>query len=159
MVAVTVQSSLKPIVRAAVPRGKLILRAESNKRRNILTSNLLSELLSQQHDKETFCVPAGIKEIDAFCFYGSGVKKVYISESVKNIDDYAFAYCRDISEITFAAGSKLHTVGKNVFRKCNNLALVLPEGLASIGKEWFKESGIKEVRIPASVQSIGYNSF
>ena len=80
-------------------------------------------------------MPEGVKEIDAFCFYGSGVKKVHISKSVKNIDDYAFAYCRDISEITFAVGSKLHTVGENVFRECNNFTLVLPEGITSIGKE------------------------
>ena len=80
-------------------------------------------------------MPEGVKEIDAFCFYGSGVKKVHISKSVKNIGDYAFAYCRDISEITFAADSKLHTVGKNVFRECNNFTIALPEGLKSIGKE------------------------
>ena len=73
----------------------------------MLTSNTFHELLSQQQDKETFCVPESIKEIDAFCFYGSGVKKVYIPISVEHIDDCAFIYCTSLRGIIFAAGSKL----------------------------------------------------
>ena len=90
-------------------------------------------MLSQQHDKETFYVSEKTKEIDAFCFYGSSVKKAHIPESVESVDDYAFACCTSLLEITFAAGSKLHTVGKNIFLGCNNLVLTLPEGLTNIG--------------------------
>ena len=61
--------------------------------------------------------------------------------------------------MTFAVGSQLMEIGKDAFCECSNLVLMLPEGLTSIGKEWFKGSGIKEVHIPASVQSIGENAF
>ena len=64
-------------------------------------------MLSQQQGKETFFVPEGTKEIDAFCFYGSSAKKVQISKNVEIIANYAFTYSTNYHEITFAADSKL----------------------------------------------------
>ena len=61
--------------------------------------------------------------------------------------------------MTFAKGSQLREIGRGAFYGCKNIVLTLPEGLTSIGKELFKGSGIKEVHIPASVQSIGGYAF
>ena len=64
-----------------------------------------------------------------------------------------------MQKVTFAENSQLKEIGKDAFYQCNSLVLVLSEGLESIGREWFRGSGINEARIPASVQSIGQGAF
>ena len=71
----------------------------------------------------------------------------------------AFCGCSNLEFVSFTDGSQLMEIGKDAFYGCTNFIIKLPEGLASIGKEWFKENGIKEVHIPASVQTIGEGAF
>ena len=57
--------------------------------------------------------------------------------SVKTIEDSAFRECKNLQRVTFAEGSQLREIGKYAFY----------------------ETGLTEVRIPASVQSIGAYAF
>ena len=85
--------------------------------------------------------------------------------------------------MTFSEGSQLRDIGKNAFQYCSNLSEVvftnqyqleyfrnsdllknltkvsLLEGIESIPEGSFSNGKLKEVRIPASVQSIGENAF
>ena len=84
---------------------------------------------------EEMVIPSGVEEIKAYCFYSlTGVKNVYLSETVKTIGDYAFAQS-GIEKIT------------------------LNEGLESLGERSFYGSKILEINIPSSVHSIGSESF
>ena len=78
---------------------------------------------------------------------------------MKTIGKNAFDKCESLKKVSFADCSQLREIGEDAFKGCNNLVLTLPEGLTSIGEEWFKESGINEISIPASVRNIGKSAF
>ena len=103
----------------------------------------------------TFIEGSQLREIGKYAFYETGIAEVQIPASVQSIGGYAFWECKNLQRVTFAEGSQLKEIGEHAFYGCNNFVLTLPEGLTSIGNEWFKGSGIKEVQIPASVQTIG----
>ena len=71
----------------------------------------------------------------------------------------AFSLCESLRVVTFAAGSQLKSIGGCVFRECGKLKITLPEGLEAISEGCFYNSGIEEMHIPASVQSIGWDAF
>ena len=56
-------------------------------------------------------VPAGIKEIGAYWFWGSGIESVQVPASVENIGEGAFYRCRYLSQVVFAPESKLERIG------------------------------------------------
>ena len=56
----------------------------------------------------------------------------------------------------FEEGSKLKAIGKEVFNDCSDLAKIdFPDGLVEIGLCAFKESGLENVELPASLRRIG----
>ena len=61
--------------------------------------------------------------------------------------------------MTITISKSLKNIGKYAFNECNNLTVVLPEGLTNIKKELFCGSEVRRVRVAASVQSIGEKSF
>ena len=76
---------------------------------------------------------------------------VYIPKAVESIGEMAFCGCNSLTEVVFAAGSQLCTIGKKAFYECGELTIKLPEGVEVILKECFCNSGIKDIGIPASV--------
>lgn len=73
-----------------------------------------------------FFVPHSEKfeHIGKRAFAGSALQKIHLFDSVKTIDDEAFADCRQLSAITLPPGISL---GKEVFKGCDGLSqLVLP---------------------------------
>ena len=67
----------------------------------------------------------------------SGIEKIVIPASVKVIEQYAFDGCVNLSEVSFAPGSRLQ----------------------EIGAEAFKNTSLTEIIIPGSVEKIGYNQY
>ena len=57
-------------------------------------------------------------------------------------------------------GSKLRTIGKDACRNCRKLAkLTFPEGLETIGKYIFYDSGIEEIVLPNTLKEIDEYAF
>ena len=100
-----------------------------------------------------------LKEIGRYAFSSTNLTEVQIPASVQTIRKEAFSWCENLKKVTFAAGSQLRVLGDKVFNGCNKFILILPEGLTSIGERWFIGSVIKQVCIPASVQSIERDAF
>lgn len=65
------------------------------------------------------------------------IEKIVIPASVEVIGQYAFDGCANLSEVSFAPGSKLK----------------------EIGSEAFSNTNLTEIVIPASVEKIGYNQY
>ncbi|MBR1869609.1 MAG: leucine-rich repeat protein [Bacteroidales bacterium] len=93
----------------------------------------------------------GTKKVPAYILasynLSSSVEKVILPEGVEEIGDYAFYYCRELSEITLP--KTLKTIGDEAFDFCGTLVEIdLPNGLTKIGYKAFTSTGIKHVKIP-----------
>ena len=82
-----------------------------------------------------------------------------VSESVKQIDDYAFSYCDNLTEVTLPKG--LSTLGQFAFFKCSSLSKVtINYGPSTIRQNTFQGcSSLSEIIIPDSVKEIENWSF
>ena len=123
-----------------------------------------------------------VTKIGKYAFYECEMSSVTIPDSVKEIDDYAFQYCRSLAEVNF--GSGLVAIGKSAFSYCDMLGgIELPEGVVTIGASAFANcswaatltipdgvldigdaafyncSSLESVTVPESVTSLGINAF
>ena len=114
-------------------------------------------------------------------FGNSKIRGVKLPNSVTEIDDSAFYYCVSLNEIEF--GEAVVSVGEKAFEGCSVLSevvlnnklvkisdkafgfcsmlkrIVLPNSLTEIGVGAFALSGIEEITIPGSIQTISKQAF
>lgn len=105
----------------------------------------------------------GVTSIGKYAFYSVGkynaVLTVSIANSVTEIKDYAFMYCRYLESISIP-GSVVN-IGKSAFENCFSLKKVyLNNGLKKIGANAWSDCGdLESITIPQSVTSIGHVPF
>ena len=81
-----------------------------------------------------------------------------IPASVKSIGGYAFAYCKDLTEITIPGNVK--SIGEAAFRDCEELrTVIIEDGVEKLGEEdseygIFYNAGVESIDISASVNYI-----
>lgn len=87
--------------------------------------------------------------------------KLMVPASVVEIGDYALANIANISEVIFAEGSMLKTIGAYAFNSCKELtACELPATVETIGAFAFGECAkLKAMNLPETVISIGSGAF
>ena len=92
---------------------------------------------------------------------GNAINSISIAEGTKEINQYAFNNCNNLTEINLPAS--VTSIGDYAFNNCSNLATVtIAEGsqLASIGYSAFYGcSSLTEITLPSSVTSIEYSAF
>jgi hypothetical protein len=92
--------------------------------------------------------------------YPAGKAGAYtVPNSVTSISDYAFEYCKGLTEITIT--NSVTSIGYNAFNGCTGLtAITIPESVTSIEGGAFQYcTGLTAVTIPNSVTSIGNYAF
>jgi hypothetical protein len=78
-------------------------------------------------------LPKLIKKIPANFFYGSGLKRITLSNNITSIDTSAFQDCTRLVKINNIPAS-IVTIGDNVFRNCTSLrSIILPKSINSLG--------------------------
>lgn len=128
-------------------------------------------------------LPSSLKEIGLKAFKATNIKELVIPASVKKVEGSAFAYCPNLTKVTFAASNmeliegcfagchKLQSVTfpasltrdmtYDMFRDCPMLTTVtLPKNLRTVPQQMF--SGCKNLRkidLPATVTKIGGHAF
>lgn len=128
-------------------------------------------------------LPSKLKEIGLKAFRATNIKELVIPASVKKVEGSAFAYCPNLTKVTFAASQmeliegcfagchKLQSVTfpasltrdmtYDMFRDCPMLTTVtLPKNLRTVPQQMF--SGCKNLRkidLPATVTKIGGHAF
>lgn len=128
-------------------------------------------------------LPSKLKEIGLKAFKATNIKELVIPASVKKVEGSAFAYCPNLTKVTFAASNmeliegcfagchKLQSVTfpasltrdmtYDMFRDCPMLTTVtLPKNLRTVPQQMF--SGCKSLRkidLPATVTKIGGHAF
>lgn len=128
-------------------------------------------------------LPSSLKEIGLKAFRATNIKELVIPASVKKVEGSAFAYCPNLTKVTFAASHmeliegcfagchKLQSVTfpasltrdmtYDMFRDCPMLTTVtLPKNLRTVPQQMF--SGCKNLRkidLPATVTKIDGHAF
>ena len=89
------------------------------------------------------------------------IKEVVINSHIKSIGSNAFAYCSDLTKVTFNSGVNIEAIGDYAFAGCTSLASIkLPEGVKVIGQCAFQSCKmLKSVTFPSSLVSIGSSAF
>lgn len=94
-----------------------------------------------------------------FCNDTTLTKTITIPKHIKEIGDISFQDCH-IRQLDFEEGSTLERIGNNAFMWSKFSEVQLPEGLKSIGGNAFVFCmELKEITIPASVETIGMGCF
>lgn len=98
--------------------------------------------------------PLSLQSLGASAFAGCvSLDKAVFTSSSTIIAPAAFAGCLSLSEVMLP--SALKEIAENMFENCSSLKEIkLPETLTAIGMGAFYMSGIKQINIPASVESI-----
>ena len=87
-----------------------------------------------------------------------GCSNTVIPNSVTSIGESAFAYCSDLTSIEIP--NSVTKIGYQAFFYCWSLrSVTIPNSVTSIEYQAFYECPIKEVKIPASVKSLGTKVF
>ena len=99
-----------------------------------------------------------VKAIGRSAFKMCEVKKVVIPDTITEVPDYAFAFCKELEEVILP--DTVQKIGNNAFCGCSSLkSLDLPENLGQIGVFSFDASALEEIVIPEKVASIGEYAF
>lgn len=90
---------------------------------------------------------------------GEPLAEVAIPEGIEVIHDFAFGFCKGITEISFP--TSLRRIGRMAFYMDTEiLALNLPEGLESVGYGAFNVcSGVTEITLPSTLRTLEAYAF
>ena len=109
-------------------------------------------------DIEEYDVPDGVVAISDDAFYGMGLKRITIPESVTNIGKCAFRDCQQLEEVVLP--SRLSTIHAGCFLNCISLKrVVLPAALTMIKTKAFRNTSLESVAIPDSITTIDAKAF
>lgn len=128
-------------------------------------------------------LPSKLKEIGLKAFRATNIKELVIPASVKKVEGSAFAYCPNLTKVTFAASNmeliegcfagchKLQSVTfpasltrdmtYDMFRDCPMLTTVtLPKNLRTVPQQMFSScKSLRKIDLPATVTKIGGHAF
>ncbi len=130
----------------------------------------------------SYTVPEGVEEIGAAAFYVTQLSSISLPPTVtavehhafaensklteldmsscqiRNINDMAFLECGALSSVKLSPDTQ--TIGLAAFYRCKALENIdLPDGLKHIEQSAFMGTGLTQIKIPESVEFIGYSAF
>ena len=95
-------------------------------------------------DLEEITIPANLKKMGEFIFYGSGLKKVIIAEGATTVYEEAFNACDHLEEVYLP--STITEIQDRAFYGCDNLkSIVIPASLKEVGDYVFYGSALETI--------------
>ena len=127
----------------------------------VLKDNEKMIAYAQGRNLSEYSIPQGIKEIDERLFMENAqLKKIILPSSLREIGQYAFALCTNITEIIFEEDSMLAEIGEGAFGMTSIEKIELPESLLATGVEAFTGCpNLQEVILPEGIEIISVASF
>lgn len=98
---------------------------------------------------ESYTCADSIVAIGDMCFYESGLRNFSVPDSVRFINSWAFARCRNLKQVSLPAITRF--IGNGAFLECEQLEeIILPDSLQSLGNGVFSHCmGLRSVSIAA----------
>ena len=129
---------------------------------------------NDEGDENRLVIPAGVKEIGAFAFYGctytytdrataeqknGGMDILVLGDGVVTVGERAFAGMVTLRQVTL--GANVRSLGEKTFYKCTGLQTVaFGQSLQTIGdKAFYGCAALEAVSLPASMTDIGAYAF
>ena len=104
-------------------------------------------------------LPEGLRVVKGDWFRGSGIRELFVSGSVEEIESNAFDYCQSLTKVTFAEGSRLKTIGQEAFAYTPISEFEVPQQLANIGAGAFAGTSLKKFVTSKQIKTIGSGAF
>lgn len=82
-------------------------------------------------DKDVF-IPEGVTKIGGGCFFQSNIEKVFLSDSVKEIESFAFNDCNKLEHVDL---NKVERLGGDAFYACSLSKIKIPKTLRHVDCE------------------------
>ena len=99
-------------------------------------------------------------EISNSGFFNCNLTSIIISNNVRVIDDWAFAYCDNLEVVIFVDNSLLTSIGDCAFFQSSLESINIPNGLISIGASSFANCyNLTIINLGSEMASIGYVPF
>lgn len=167
-------------------RLKTIEVDENNRNYCAIDGNLCSKdgktlvLYAQGKTEKSPIIPSGITVIGESAFSAcDNITELTIPDGVTEIGISAFSCCRNLKSVTF--GANLIRIGSWAFSRCESLvrvdlnktkiidgyvfescamleSIIIPSGVTTIGKEVFKDSGVKRIYCEAARKHDDWNA-
>ena len=100
-------------------------------------------------------VPSTVTRIEDYAFYNNkNINSIVIPESVVELGDCAFEYCRRLSSVTFE-GEGLTKIGPSCFRTADYYVLKIPASVTSIGAYAFSCINLKYIYFSGDAPTFG----
>lgn len=112
------------------------------------------------HSLKAVTIPETIEDIQGYAFYGcASLTSVKWPDAIKVLGKATFYECSALREITLP--QTMTSLGEMAFQSCSNLSVIsLPEGITEIAEGLFNNcTSLTEITIPSSVTAIGSTAF
>lgn len=105
---------------------------------------------------ESYTIPSTVETVGSYAFMNSNAQHIIISDSVKNIQSYAFNFCRHIKEIIIP--DNVAFLGESNFYQCTSMTkATIGRGITEIHDYIFYDcASLKTVELSDSITNIGY---
>ena len=106
-------------------------------------------------------LPEGMKNIGKSAFNNTRLVTIDIPASVISIGNSAFYQVNTLSEVNFATGSVLQTIGNSAFRQCTALVkFLMPNTVTSLGTSSFEDcSALNNLSLSSALTTIPESCF
>lgn len=94
-----------------------------------------------------------------FAYNAKALEKINIPKNLTEITKKAFQGCSNLTTVDFSKAENLKKIGYWSFYSCSSLeSAILPEGLTYIDELAFKLTGVKEVYLPSTLETVSTNN-
>ena len=104
-----------------------------------------------------------VTSIGRQAFYEASITSITIPASVTTIETYAFNSCSNLTNVTFATGSKLQIIKACAFRSCSALVNINLEACAELetieNTVFYHNKSLITIKLPSSLKTIGMSAF
>ncbi len=110
-------------------------------------------------DKE-YAVPDGTERIREKAFsYNSNIEKIKLPDSLAEIGNGAFYFCKELTDLQASENSGLEVIGEYAFYGCSLRSVYIPYGTESVSEGAFKSCDtLTYIDFPGTVSKIGENA-
>lgn len=124
----------------------------------VLNTSLPANQFNNKWSITQIQVPAGLQRIGEYAFYGTAIQQMDLPETLKEINNHAFANCTSLQSIVIP--DSVTQWSDNIFEYCCSLSSVnIPTGVTFIPYRAFLDCNLQKVVIPGNIKSIDSNAF